>query len=178
MKDIVWNCMAGNRHQPAVGRWSQFVTRERNDGGHRSSVIGLRSKDAFTLIELMIVVIIIAALSAMIVPRLSNRSEQAKVAVADADISSNIGLALKLYKLDNGRYPTTAQGLKALLSKPSSSPVPGNWSGPYLENEPLDPWKTEYGYKSPGPNNQDGYDLYSLGPDGVEGTADDITNWK
>jgi general secretion pathway protein G len=126
----------------------------------------------------MIVVIIIAALSAMVVPRLSNRSEQAKITVAEADINSNIGLALKLYRLDNGRYPTTAQGLKALLAKPSSTPVPKNWNGPYLETEPLDPWKTEYGYKCPGARNTDGYDLYSFGPDGIEDSADDITNWK
>ncbi len=136
------------------------------------------TRKGFTLIELMIVVIIIAALSAMVVPRLSNRSEQAKIAVAEADINSNIGLALKLYKLDNGRYPTTAQGLKALLVKPSATPTPKNWNGPYLENEPLDPWKTEYGYKYPGANNTDGYDLYSLGADAIEDSEDDITNWK
>ena len=133
---------------------------------------------AFTLIELMIVVIIIAALSAMVVPRLSNRSEQAKITVAEADINSNIGLALKLYKLDNGRYPTTSQGLKALMALPSASPVPNNWNGPYLETEPLDPWKVEYVYKSPGANNTSSYDLYSMGADGAEGTEDDITNWK
>jgi len=132
----------------------------------------------FTLIELMIVVIIIAALSAMVVPRLSNRSEQAKIAVAEADINSNIGLALKLYKLDNGRYPTTNQGIKSLFTKPSSSPAPKNWNGPYLETEALDPWKVEYGYKSPGAHNANGYDLYSLGPDGLDNTEDDITNWK
>jgi len=132
----------------------------------------------FTLIELMIVVIIIAALSAMVVPRLSNRSEQAKIAVADADINSNIGLALKLYKLDNGRYPTTNQGINALLIKPSSSPAPKNWNGPYLETEALDPWKIEYSYKSPGAHNTSSYDLYSLGADGLENTEDDITNWK
>ncbi|MCK4882722.1 MAG: type II secretion system protein GspG, partial [Candidatus Omnitrophica bacterium] len=77
-----------------------------------------------------------------------------------------------------GRYPTTAQGLKALLTKPSSTPAPRNWNGPYLEGEPLDPWKVEYGYKSPGANNTTGYDLYSLGPDGIEDSVDDITNWK
>ncbi|MBN1869289.1 MAG: type II secretion system major pseudopilin GspG [Candidatus Omnitrophica bacterium] len=131
----------------------------------------------FTLIELMIVVIIIAALSAMVVPRLSNRSEQAKITVAEADINSNIGLALKLYKLDNGRYPSTEQGLKALFSKPSSNPVPKNWNGPYLESEALDPWKTEYLYKCPGAHNSTGYDLYSLGADGAEGSDDDIKNW-
>src|SRR3989338_8188230 len=118
-----------------------------------SLVFGLKSSRAFTLIELMIVVIIIAALSAMVVPRLSNRSEQAKIAVADADINSNIGLALKLYKLDNRRYPTTAQGVQALISKPSSSPAPQNWNGPYLETDPLDPWRAEYKYKSPGEHN-------------------------
>jgi len=134
-------------------------------------------KKGFTLIELMIVVIIIAALSAMVVPRLSNRSEQAKIAVADADINSNIGLALKLYKLDNGRYPTTNQGLNALFTKPTSSPAPNNWNGPYLETEALDPWKVNYAYKSPGTNNTNGYDLYSYGADGLENTEDDVKNW-
>lgn len=143
-----------------------------------SLVFGLKSSYAFTLIELMIVVIIIAALSAMVVPRLSNRSEQAKIAVADADINSNIGLALKLYKLDNGRYPTTAQGIKSLITKPTSSPAPQNWNGPYLETDPLDPWKEEYKFKSPGEHNTSGYDLYSVGPDGVEGNDDDIKNWE
>ena len=80
------------------------------------------TKKGFTLIEIMIVVIILAALSSMIIPRLGSRSEEAKITVAEADIKSNLGLALKLYKLDNGRYPSTAQGLKALISAPFLSP--------------------------------------------------------
>ncbi|MDD5738034.1 MAG: type II secretion system major pseudopilin GspG, partial [Candidatus Omnitrophica bacterium] len=90
----------------------------------------------FTLIEIMIVVIIIAALASMVVPRLTGRTEQARVSIAEADVGSNIATALKLYELDNGNYPTTEQGLNALLSKPSSSPAPNNWNGPYLEKKP------------------------------------------
>lgn len=135
-------------------------------------------RKGFTLIELMIVVIIIAALAAMVVPRLSGRSEQAKIAIAEADISSNIGMALKLYELDSGNFPTTEQGLSALFSKPSSNPVPTNWNGPYLEKKPIDPWKNTYQYKCPGAHNTAGYDLYSLGKDGTENTADDVKNWE
>jgi general secretion pathway protein G len=125
----------------------------------------------------MIVVIIIAALAAMVLPRLGGRSEQAKVAIAQADISSNIAMALKLYELDNGNYPSSEQGLEALIVKPSSNPIPLNWKGPYLEKKPLDPWKNPYQYKCPGTHNSSGYDLYSLGKDGVE-SNDDIKNWE
>ncbi len=132
----------------------------------------------FTLIELMIVVVIIVALASMVVPRLSGRTEQAKKAVAKVDITSNIAMALKLYELDNGNFPTTEQGLNALVSAPSSAPVPGNWNGPYLESIPSDPWGNPYRYKSPGNNNKATYDLYSTGKDGSEETDDDIKNWK
>jgi len=132
----------------------------------------------FTLIELMIVVVIIVALASMVVPRLSGRTEQAKRAVAKADIGSNISMALKLYELDNGNFPTTEQGLNALVSAPSSSPVPNNWNGPYLENVPTDPWGNAYRYKCPGSHNKTTYDLYSTGKDGLEESDDDITNWK
>lgn len=135
-------------------------------------------RNGFTLIELMLVVIIISALVAMVMPRLAGRSEQARVAAAKADITANIPTALKLYELDNGNFPTTEQGLQALLTKPSSSPVPINWNGPYLEKKPIDPWGREYQYKSPGTHRPHDYDLYSLGKDGKEGSDDDVVNWE
>lgn len=132
----------------------------------------------FTLIELMVVVIVLAALAMMVVPRLTGRSEQAKIQIARTDVNSNIPTALKLYELDNGFLPSEEQGLEALMSKPSSEPVPGNWNGPYLDREAIDPWKNEYHYKRPGAHNTEGYDLYSAGPDGVEETDDDVGNWR
>ena len=129
-------------------------------------------KRGFTLIELMLVVIIIGALVAMVMPRLTGRGEQARIAAAKADIQVNIATALKLYELDNGDFPSTEEGLMALLDKPSSA---ANWNGPYLEKSPLDPWNREYKYKYPGEHRPD-FDLYSLGRDGVE-SVDDVKNW-
>lgn len=129
----------------------------------------------FTLIEIMLVVIIIGALAAMIVPRMAGRSEQAKVTVARADIS-NIATALKLYELDNGSFPTTAQGLQALRERAASQPAPRNWNGPYLEKDALDPWGAAYVYASPGTHRPD-YDLSSRGKD-VNAADDDIVNWQ
>jgi len=131
---------------------------------------------AFTMIEIMLVVIIIGILVAMVVPNLSGRGEQARVAAARADIEANITVALDLYELDNGRYPTTEQGLSALIRKPASRSA--NWSGPYLKKKvvPKDPWGKEYVYYSPGMHNRDEFDLSSHGPDGTE-SGDDIVNW-
>ncbi len=129
----------------------------------------------FTLIEIMLVVIIIGALAAMIVPRMAGRSEQAKVAVAKADLS-NIATALKLYELDNGSFPTTAQGLAALRERSSAVPVPRNWNGPYLEKDPVDAWGSAYVYAAPGTHRQD-YDLSSKGKD-PNSAEDDVVNWQ
>lgn len=137
----------------------------------------MKYKMGFTLIELMIVVVILAVLAAAVIPRLTGRTQQARISTAQMDISGNISVALDLYELDNGQYPTADQGLQALRTKPSSSPVPINWSGPYLKRRPLDPWKNEYKYTCPGTHSND-YDLYSVGPDGAEGTEDDVTNWE
>lgn len=139
-----------------------------------SAIEKVTGNKGFTLIELMLVVIIIGALVAMVMPRLSGRTEQARVATAEADIRANIATALKLYELDNGIFPTTEEGLNALLNKPGSS---RKWNGPYLEKQPVDPWGREYKYKSPGSHRAD-YDLYSLGKDGQEGTEDDVKNWE
>jgi general secretion pathway protein G len=134
------------------------------------------SHQAFTLIEIMLVVIIIGALAAMVVPRLTGRSEQAKKAIAKADIDSLLATALKLYELDNGNFPTSSQGLDALITKPSSSPIPENWNGPYVEKKPIDPWGNPYNYVSPGNHRLD-YDLFSKGKDS-NNEKDDIVNWE
>jgi general secretion pathway protein G len=131
------------------------------------------NRKAFTLIELMLVVIIIGILAAMVMPRLVGRSEEARIAAAKADINSNIALAVDLFEMDNGRYPTAEEGLAALRSNPASL---AGWKGPYLKKDPKDPWGKPYFYKSPGTHNSD-YDLYSAGPNGTEGDSDDIGNW-
>ena len=128
----------------------------------------------FTLVEIMLVVIIIAALAAMVVPRFVGKSEQARKSIAQSDITQ-LATALKIYELDNGGFPTTAQGLSTLLTKTSVSPIPENWNGPYVEKEPVDPWNHPYVYVSPGKNRPD-YDLYSKGKD-ENASDDDITNW-
>lgn len=127
-------------------------------------------KAGFTLIEVLLVVVIIGILVGIAIPRLGGRVRQAQIAAAEADIN-NIGMALRLYELDNGTYPPS---LQALISKPGNAP---NWRGPYLEKGlPKDPWGNEYVYTFPGTRNPHGYDLKSYGPDGVE-SADDIGNW-
>ena len=131
-------------------------------------------RSGFTLVELMLVVIIISVLIAMVVPRMSGRSEQARIAVAKADVDLNIATALKLYELDNGVFPTTEEGLDALLTAPASAT---NWKSPYLEKKILDPWGKPYQYRCPGTHRTYDYDLYSLGKDGVE-SQDDVVNWQ
>ena len=135
-----------------------------------------RNNHGFTLIEILLVVVIIGSLAAMVVPRLAGRSEKAKITIAKVDIESNISNALKLYELDNGFFPTTSQGLSALLVRPSTPPTPSNWSGPYLEKKPIDPWNNPYQYKNPGEHGT-GYDLYSYGPDPTN-DASWINNWS
>jgi general secretion pathway protein G len=132
----------------------------------------------FTLLEVMVVVAILAILATIIVPRILSRPEEAKRTKAQVDIKSLEG-ALNLYKLDNGFYPTTDQGLDALVRKPDTAPLPRKWrEGGYLSRIPQDPWGRPYKYLSPGEHGD--VDLYSLGADGEpggEGKDADVQNW-
>jgi general secretion pathway protein G len=127
---------------------------------------GARARQqGFTLIELMVVVVILAILAAIAMPMLMDRPDEARLVKAKQDISA-LSSALNLYKLDNYRYPTTDQGLEALVSKPTAEPVPQNWK-PYMERLPLDPWGKPYWYLSPGEHGT--FDVFSYGADGLEG---------
>ncbi len=141
----------------------------------------LKRSDGFTLIELMVVIVILGILAGLIVPRIMGRPDEAKQLKAKMQIES-IETALKLYKLDNGSYPTTDQGLEALTAKPDTPPVPRKWrEGGYLEKGrvPADPWGHAFVYLSPGMHGD--YDIASYGADGVsggEGKNSDINNWE
>ena len=136
-----------------------------------------RLDGGFTLVEMMLVVIIIGILVAMVVPRFAGKSEQARKAAARTDIEANISAALDLYEMDTAVYPSTEDGLRALLSKPSSPDAARRWKGPYLKKNPIDPWGSPYVYKFPGEHGMD-FDLLSYGKDGKEGGDDDVTNWE
>ena len=137
------------------------------------------SQSGFTLIEIMVVVVILAILAALIVPKVMSRPDEARVIAARQDVSS-ILQALKLYRLDNLRYPTTEQGLAALVARPSVAPVPSNWkAGGYLERLTKDPWGNPYQYLAPGLRGE--IDVFSFGADGIaggEGVDADIGSWS
>jgi general secretion pathway protein G len=136
-----------------------------------------RKRRGFTLIELMVVLVIIGVLAALIVPNVLDRADDARGTAARTDVN-NIVQALKLYRLDNQRYPTSEQGLEALVRKPGATPIPGNWR-PYLEKLPNDPWGRPYQYLNPGVKGE--IDVMSLGADGKaggEGNDADIGSWQ
>ena len=136
-----------------------------------------RLRRGFTLIELMVVLVIIGVLAALIVPNVLDRTDDARATAARADIN-NLMQALKLYKLDNQRYPSAEQGLEALIKKPSAGAVPPNWR-PYLDKLPADPWSRPYQYIFPGVKGE--IDVFSLGADGQaggDGKNADIGSWQ
>jgi len=132
----------------------------------------------FTLIEVLVVIVILGILAALVVPRILERPDEARVIAAKHDIAT-IVQALKLYRLDNGRYPTTDQGLAALVSRPTMPPLPPNWKpNGYLERLPQDPWRNPYQYLNPGLRGE--IDVFSFGADGQPGGTGvdaDIGSW-
>ena len=166
-------CLPAN----AVQEWSGV----RVGTGAQGELRMFSGRRGFTLIELMVVVTILAVLAALIVPRVVGRTDDARVAAARQDIATLMN-ALKLYRLDNGRYPTSEQGLRALVEKPTVDPIPNNWkAGGYLEATTVrqDPWKNDYQYLNPGLHGE--VDVLSFGRDGQpggEGPDADIGSWS
>jgi general secretion pathway protein G len=141
------------------------------------ALIARRRSRGFTLLELMVVIVIIGVLAALIAPKVLENVDKAKITAAQADIS-NLMNALKMYKLDNGRYPSGDQGLQALVTKPTTGSMPGNWRS-YLDKLPDDPWHHPYQYANPGVHGE--IDVFSLGADGQaggEGNDADIGSWQ
>jgi general secretion pathway protein G len=138
-----------------------------------------QSSRGFTLIEIMVVMVILGLLVAIVAPNIMGRSDQAKVTVAETQLT-NISKGLDIYRLDNSHYPSTQQGLEALKSRPTGNPEPKNWNPDgYMKSIPQDPWGSDFQYVSPGA--EGAYDLYSYGSDGQEGgdgDAADLSIWK
>jgi general secretion pathway protein G len=131
-----------------------------------------KTRRGFTLIELMVVVLIIAVLAALVVPKVQENSKQAKIGAAKSQIG-RISSILQQFRLDCDRYPTSEEGLGALVSQPADAT---GWKGPYLDKIPLDPWDQDFVYLFPGPNTEDSFQLISNGNDKANGTDDDISN--
>jgi general secretion pathway protein G len=140
-----------------------------------------RPRHGFTLIEVLVVIVVLAVLATLVAPNLFRHVGAARETTATSQIEM-FGAALDAYRLDNGRYPSTEQGIAALWQAPTIEPRAANWRGPYLRKQPpLDPWGAAYQYRAPGTQSGAGYDLLSLGADGKpggDGEAADITSWK
>jgi len=137
--------------------------------------MGRPVRAGFTLIELLLVLVILGILAAIVVPKFSGRTEQARMTAAQSQVST-FGTALDAFEVDVGYYPKGRNGLNDLVTQPRDAQ---SWRGPYMKNEiPKDPWGNDYVYECPGKNNPSSYDLLSMGPDGRAGSEDDVTNFK
>jgi general secretion pathway protein G len=141
----------------------------------------IKRMHGFSLVEILVVLVIIGLLVSIVAPNVLQRADEARIQKVKADFK-NVETALKLYKLDNFNYPTTEQGLSALVEKPTIDPIPRNWKqGGYLEHVPEDPWVNAYKYLNPPEFGHGEYDVYSLGADGVTGGEEqnaDLGNWQ
>lgn len=134
----------------------------------------VRTRRPFTMVELLLVLVILGTLAAIVVPKFTGRTQQARITAAHTEISG-VEVALDAYEVDNGAYPTGNDALRALMERPADAT---NWRGPYLKKAiKADPWGNPYIYECPGKHNPEGYDLMSYGPDGKAGGGDDIVNW-
>lgn len=162
-----------------MSRFARAVTRSHASRNIRSRQ-QLRTRRGFTLIEILVVIVVIAILATLVAPNIFKNVGEAKTTTAKAQID-NLSSALDAYRLDNGTYPTTQQGLDALTSMPTIDP-PANWKQPYLRKAvPMDPWGRPYIYMFPGEQNTMGFDLMSFGADGKlggEGEDADVLSWK
>lgn len=136
-----------------------------------------RRRAAFTLLEVLIVILILGILAATIAPRFFGTQQKAQIDMTRSQIHG-LKSQLDLFQLHCGRYPTSDEGLAALLARPDDEALEGRWAGPYLDKAPKDAWGRDLMYESPGTYNEGGYDLSSPGPDGQPGNEDDITNWE
>jgi general secretion pathway protein G len=170
-----------SEREQVQGMWMMWSRKHRHRGSLASRLTphACRGTAGFTFIEIMVVVAILAILAALVVPRIMGRTDDAKRTAAKVQIR-NLEGALQLYKLDNGVFPSTEQGLKALVEKPTVGVIPKKWKiGGYIQKLPEDPWANPYKYLSPSPKGE--YEVSSLGTDGElggEGINADITNWN
>ena len=153
---------------------SRFRGNDATGNEYKRLIMFAKKAKGFTLIEIMVVVVIMAILAAIVVPKIMERPEQARIVKAKQDILA-IENAMDLYKLDNGHYPSPQQGIDALVKKPTTDPMPTNWSG-YLKTVPIDPWGNPYHYSNPGKHSD--IDIYTYGPSGKPGGKGEIGNWE
>ena len=141
---------------------------------NRNSNLRRHAPWAFTLVEMLLVLVILATLAALVYPNMARRALEARKVAAQAQIKS-LRTALAAFEMDNDRLPPTHPGLIELVQRPRDAK---NWKGPYMDNLPKDPWKNDFIYECPGRHNTGSYDIVCAGPDGVAGTEDDITSWE